>query len=71
MALGARPPASSMSITSDELNFLVYRYLHESGGHPDRPACPHPPADVASFLVFCQRASRRALAPPIPPLAMR
>jgi len=31
VALGARPPASSMSITSDELNFLVYRYLHESG----------------------------------------
>ena len=23
----------AMSITSDELNFLVYRYLHESGAH--------------------------------------
>eukprot|EP00966_Prymnesium_polylepis_P031632 735828-Prymnesium_polylepis.1 len=27
-----------MSITSDELNFLVYRYLHESGAQRTRRA---------------------------------
>ena len=31
--------ASAMSITSDEVNFLVYRYLHESGARRRRRPC--------------------------------
>ena len=42
------PGEAKMSITSDEVNFLVYRYLQESGKKP--ASCPEQWGEENAFL---------------------